>query len=259
MKLISPVLVIIVFLSHLSLSCVYGQSPADKKTEKDIKQILSSFRSYYQYENRYINLSKEYTAINESGSPLSRGKFLQALSGGRYLPVLIPTKTGKPQYKLYQLPQKTDKDIKSRLRQLGEQYYKYYKMEGSKLPDFNFVDLNGNSYTNRSTNNKTLILKCWFIHCVVCVQEMPELNKLVDKYKTRKDVLFLGLALDAKKDLKAFLSKTKFSYMVVPNMEKYINHLQISQFPTHLIVKNGRIFKVLDNADDLAAALNNPI
>ena len=100
-------------------------------------------------------------------------------------------------------------------------------------------------------------MKCWFIHCQRCVQEMPELNKLVQQYKNRKDIIFISLATDTNQELKKFLTKKTFNYSVVPNQKSYITDtLNISTYPTHIIInKKGTISKVVSDYKELSVAL----
>ena len=131
------------------------------------------------------------------------------------------------------------------------------EMEGKRLPDFNFTDIKGKPYNNYVMNGKIIVLKCWFIHCVRCVQEFPEVNKLVDSYKQKNDVLFISLATDSKAQLDSFLKTNPLNYAVIPNMEKYMSDsLKINEYPTHIVVdKKGIIIKVVNDVNDLVSFL----
>jgi peroxiredoxin len=133
---------------------------------------------------------------------------------------------------------------------MAEIEIKNLMFEGKKIPNFNFMDLDGKKYNYNNTTGKIIVLKLWFINCQTCIQEMPQLNGLVKKYSDRNDVLFLSLAFDNSKKLKKFLSKTTFKYAVVANKEKYIlETLQVNEFPTHIVLnKKGIIVKVLTSA-----------
>ena len=86
-----------------------------------------------------------------------------------------------------------------------------------------------------------------------CVKEFPELNKLVDEYHGRNDIVFISLALDTKENLLKFLEKKEFKYASVPEMKNYMDKkLNITQYPTHLLIdRNGKIMKVVNRIDDL--------
>lgn len=103
-------------------------------------------------------------------------------------------------------------------------------------------------------------LKFWFIHCVACVAEMPELNKLVEEYRDHKDVLFLSMAFDTKEQLLTFLKKTRFLYATIPVPEAYVlEEANVKLFPTHMILKDGVIQKAPINLRELVAALHEAV
>jgi thiol-disulfide isomerase/thioredoxin len=88
---------------------------------------------------------------------------------------------------------------------------------------------------------KIIVINFWFIECKPCNMEMPELNKLVEKYKG-KDVEFLAIALNDPSQLKSFLKKTDFNYQVLSIDEKDVAPLNITGYPTHLILnRDGQI------------------
>ena len=129
------------------------------------------------------------------------------------------------------------------------------------IPDFRFTDLNGKVYDKSSTKGKIVVLKCWFIHCVACVKEFPELNKLVDENQSRNDIVFISIAIDNKKDLQKFLNTKEFKYVVIPETENYMtSKLNISEYPTHFLIdKNGKILKVVNRIDELAPFLKKQL
>jgi thiol-disulfide isomerase/thioredoxin len=60
---------------------------------------------------------------------------------------------------------------------------------GKPFPVFSFKDLDDNLITNENLKGKIVVVKCWFIHCVACIAEFPEVNKMAMKYKDRKDIV----------------------------------------------------------------------
>jgi thiol-disulfide isomerase/thioredoxin len=102
-----------------------------------------------------------------------------------------------------------------------------------------------------------LVLKYWFINCVPCVEEMPELNQMLKRYRNRKDLLFVSVAMDGPAELRSFLLSHQFNYAVVPNQKTWLtNTMEARSYPTHIIVdKTGKIVKVVNTAHALQAAL----
>lgn len=103
------------------------------------------------------------------------------------------------------------------------------------LPAFATEDMNGNKIDTRQFAGKTVVVNLWFVNCPNCIEEIKQLNQLVDDYKGRSDVVFLGLAASSKNALDKFLVKNPFKYRIAPNSQMII----ISQFGTP--DKNGQI------------------
>ena len=125
------------------------------------------------------------------------------------------------------------------------------------MPDFEFKDILGNTYTPEDIKGKVVVINFWFMSCAPCIEEMPELNKLVEEYENNNDVLFLALTLDEKGSmLNKFLETNVFNYNIVPDSKDYImKKLQVPAFPTHIVLnKNSNvmlIFAWLDRVSKL--------
>jgi thiol-disulfide isomerase/thioredoxin len=114
--------------------------------------------------------------------------------------------------------------------------------DGEKFKGDKFTDINGNKYDLKTLSNKIYVINFWFINCPPCRQEMPELNKVVEKYKENKDVVFIAIALDSKYDINKFLKTSPFNYNIVENGKYYSDKYSVDGFPTHVIVgKDGLI------------------
>ncbi len=245
---------IVFFCALVYSSCT---SPKHGGPVEEPAHILSSFMNFWYYWNDNVKLSEGYIAYDENDSLISKAGFLKKLSSGEYLPLRLKSNDTLYYYKLYRLNDQTSEDIPRTIEQYGKLYYKYFQMEGKPLPGFNFVDLNGNLYNEESCKGKIVVLNCWFIGCHACVEEMPALNQLINVYKSRKDILFVSLAWDSQNKLKAFLTKTKFDFEVIPNKNHYLlDTLKVIEFPTDLIInKKGLIVNIMNDYDELEIAL----
>lgn len=192
--------------------------------------------------------SADFKALDTSSQPMERKEFLRELTTGNYLPVKIQTDDASLCYQLYHMDSNVDKNIGETIKNQAQITYRYVQYEGSSLPGFNFVDLHGNAYSAESTKGKIIVLNCWYIHCVPCNQEMPELNKIVDQVKNRNDIVFIGLAFDKADSLRQFLTQKEFKYAIVPEKENYLmNELGIVRYPTHIIInRQGKIVKIIE-------------
>ena len=253
MKISISLLFIFVQISTFS----YAQKSKNDSLQIQPKILLKDFQHWWNYTYKFVNLSSDFKALDSESKIISKEMFLKSLSTGNYIPLLISTNESPEVYKLYKLKPSDNSSIKSTVKDLGQTEYERFTREGTKIPKFNFTDLNGKIYTNQNTKGKILVLKCWFIHCGSCVAEMPALNLMVAKYRNRKDILFVSLAYDSKAQLKDFLYKKVFDYAVVPVKENYMEkQLKVTAYPTHFIInKDGIIKKIVDRQDRLAQAL----
>lgn len=245
----------------LSLSIVlhvFGQRSILEKPYESPAKILKSTMNLLYYNRDYIKLYQDFVGYDPAFHILNKEAFFKLFASGNYLPLRLISNKKAPCYMLYKTNVSVSNEIHSILQGWGELDYKYYKMKGKRLPDFEFTDLDGNIYNKKTTKDKILVLKCWYLACQTCRQEIPALNELVDHYKNRKDILFVSLAFDSKDDIKKFLAKTTFKYAIVPDKKNYLlKSLNILQYPTHLIInKQGFISNVVNNSDDLTDALN---
>lgn len=91
------------------------------------------------------------------------------------------------------------------------------KLVGQVAPDFTVTTLDGKTLTMSKLKGKVVILNFWFTSCRPCVEEMPDLNKIVAKYKGNEDIVFLApeiIANTTKADIEKFLKRQPFAYQI---------------------------------------------
>jgi hypothetical protein len=218
----------------------------------DAATISNDFGTWYNYTYTNIRLAQDFIGLDVDSTVMQKANFLEQLESGKLIPLKISLQRNLPVYKLFRT-QQLDKDIELTIKQMAATEKEHINMEGKALPTYDFKDLNGRHYNKATTLGKTLLLKCWFINCFACVQEFPELNKLVKSFQGKDDLLFVSLASDSNQALSSFLMKKPFSYAVVPNQGTYMSEqLGITAYPTHLLVdKSGKIVKVTNSIDDM--------
>jgi len=232
---------------------------ADDETVVNFNEVISDYNTWWSYHYYNINLSSDFIPVNTNSEIIDKDMFLKDLTSGNYIPLELKSNDSIPKYKLFKLPEDVLKSIVGTIKSTSEVTYKYFKMEGMKFPEFNFVDIDGNEHNNDQFKNKITVLKTWFIACVPCIQEFPELNRLVDKYSDNKKIQFVSLATDDKKPLEKFLKEKEFKYAVVPEQREFIQEtLNLNIYPTHIIVdQKGVIKKVVNKAPHMISYLEN--
>ena len=230
-------------------------SNANFQTERST--ILKDFNTWYHYTYFNVRLADDFIGLDTDSTIIDKSMFLAKLMSGDVVAFKVNTVKERPVYELFKLTSK-DKNIRVVIKQMATDELEHLKAEGSQMPNYYFSGLNGKVYSNSSTKGKIVVLKCWFIHCVACVKEFPELNKLVDDNKDRNDILFISLAIDSKEDLEKFLKKKEFNYDVIPDMESFMTEkLNISTYPTHLLIdREGKIIKVANKVEFLVPLIN---
>jgi peroxiredoxin len=120
---------------------------------------------------------------------------------------------------------------------------------GVDAPDFAAQTLNGTQLNLSSLQGKVVVLTFWSTKCAICHSEIPRLNQMVERFRSR-DVVFLALTTENEARLEPFLRKNPFRFDILPNsfgiLLKYADmdragNINIG-FPAHyLINRRGKI------------------
>ncbi|NIJ54461.1 TlpA family protein disulfide reductase [Dyadobacter arcticus] len=217
------------------------------------EMAMSDFAHFWSYYSNHVKFYKDFETFNTDSKPMPADSFMARYKTGEYVVLKYMARDTVIQYKLEKLKPNVEDNIKNQLRSQAFTDYNFYKKRGKPLDGLNFTDLNGKVYNPKNTLGKYVVMKFWFIGCVPCVEEMPELNEMVAKNKDRDDVVFLGIALDPEKALNKFLTKKRFDYHVIGNKNDYVmDTLKINQFPTHLVIdKEGKVMGLCNSSREL--------
>ena len=248
-------------ITLLFLFLVSCEEEKKKMTETDL--IFSSIKKdqakWYRYHKSNIHLASEFLPLDQAGDTIAKKEFLEALLTGDFIAMEIKSNTSEDTYRLFKLDEESDENIGVTITADTYPEYRHFMMEGKEFPDFEFTDLEGKTYSKDKLKGKTVVVKTWFIACKPCIEEMPQLNQLVEKYQDREDVVFLSLSTDPQQDLEKFLTTMDFHYRIVPDTGKFIKEkLGLSVFPTHIIVdENGIMRKVVNTAPEMISFLES--
>lgn len=128
---------------------------------------------------------------------------------------------------------------------------------GFKIPDFSFYTIDNKLLSIKDFKNKILVINWWATTCSPCIMEIPGFNKLVNKYKNNKDIIFIAIADDNIADLNKFLKSRPYKYQIALSNE-IIKKLMGSSWPRNIIVNckgeiiydetggNSEIYKYID-------------
>ena len=165
----------------------------DAKQEKDVENIIESFKSVMKPHGEDIMRFRDYWTLVEMLKII--GKYEEALQ-------------------LLQHLEKTEQEnpfIRSIFREIAmvheekgnaELSKAYFlkadpklEMIGKPAPDFSLTDINGNPISLKDYQGKVVLLDFWATWCGPCIAEMPNVKKI---YDTHKDMGFvvIGISLD---------------------------------------------------------------
>lgn len=234
-------------------------TPKTNASKLDFSKTLANYNTWKVYHKENIDLSTDFTGVDTNNNEVSKNKFIEALKTGNYIPVKLFNATYM--YQLYKIDQKADEKISKSIKKYANVALNYFLKEGTSFPDFNFEDINANSYTSKNTKGNILVIDCWFLKCPQCIAEIPMLNDLYDRYESHDNLIFFSLAFDTSEKTKKFLSTKEFRYPVVTNQKDFIkNELKVIEYPTHIIVdEHGAIKKMVNNADSLILTLDTMV
>ncbi|MFK8102065.1 MAG: TlpA family protein disulfide reductase [Saprospiraceae bacterium] len=202
---------VFLFLCNLICSTVWGQETMEE-----------------------LPITSETIFEDENGNSISFETFIELTSGTGY--VIEPT--------LEDGTLKSLKIIKSALAPAttkSNEFANPAELIDRAPPVFEATDLAGNYYHSNDLQGKVVVLKFWFIACPPCIEEIPKLNKVVEKYTTG-EVVFLAAALDGKAALKQFLQKQNFDYQILPEARDFAHSFNVLGYPTHVVI--NRLGKV---------------
>lgn len=106
-----------------------------------------------------------------------------------------------------------------------------------------FIKFDLNTLTNEKFNSEQLkgkptIINFWFTGCAPCIDEMPVLNKIREKYKG--DFNFIAITYEKREAVASFLEKHPFEFYHLVDAKDFINQLGVKTYPMNLFLdKNG--------------------
>lgn len=121
---------------------------------------------------------------------------------------------------------------------------------GTPAPDWELKDPAGKAMKLSDHKGKVVVLDFWGTWCPYCLQAMPSIQKLHDRYKD-KGVVVLGLDTenDAGADPAGFMRQKNYTYGLLLNAEKITKAYRVFGFPTlYVIGRDGKVALVEQGA-----------
>lgn len=129
--------------------------------------------------------------------------------------------------------------------------------KATQVYDFTAMDKDGKTVKLSDFKGKKVYINMWASWCGPCMREIPELEKVYQKYKNNKDIVFLSMTSpndaefknqspqDKSKDV--ILKKAKelgATYPVLFDVnDRFIINYAIRSFPTHILINSDGTFE----------------
>jgi len=193
---------------------------------------IYSQAEYYTTDGRKI-VSKE--TINEMITKM-KTKFSKIFDKEMFVNLVI-TETYKSHDSVIH---KVTFDIKDKKTVEASKNNPFLKFKNKSFPKFNLETLKGVKFNSESLKGKPTMINFWFTKCAPCIDEMPMLNKIAEKYKDKFN--FIAITYESKKDVEQFLIKHPFKFKHLVNAKSFTdNIIGINSYPANLILSDKNI------------------
>lgn len=128
--------------------------------------------------------------------------------------------------------------------------------EGKPAPVFTLKNLQGQNVSLQDFKGKVVLADFWGTFCIPCVEALPYLESLHQKYKTR-DFTVLGISVDEKSEpVHKVLRQAKASYPQLRATPKVWSAYKVNNLPALVLIgRDGRIIKRYGREADAKAML----
>ena len=137
---------------------------------------------------------------------------------------------------------------------------------GEAAPVFSSQALDGNVYDLDQLHGKVVVLTFWSTRCAICHSEIPNLNRVAERYRG-KDVVFLAVTMDNEAKVEPYLKRNPFNFNILPNsfgvMLKYADKDRSGNinmgFPAHFLISRKGLIAMRTDGWDKASNLDTQI
>ncbi|MCX8531691.1 TlpA family protein disulfide reductase [Chryseobacterium luquanense] len=121
---------------------------------------------------------------------------------------------------------------------------------GKHFPIENYKNKDGKNFTSDYLKDKPTFINFWSTTCEPCIEELPYLNKLRDKFENK--VKFIAITHDNKEKVDKFLIKHELNFQhITDSLKELQSYFKLIRNPmTFIIDKNGNIQEITGTIDE---------
>lgn len=118
-----------------------------------------------------------------------------------------------------------------------------YSLLGKKLPDYNLERQTGGNFSSNQLIDKPTIINFWFTECHPCLEEIPVLNYLKEKYGDKINTI--AITFEDRAKVLNYDKKFHFQFERLINADKYITQIGITSFPKIILLDKNNIVRYI--------------
>lgn len=128
---------------------------------------------------------------------------------------------------------------------------------GDMAPNINITDYILNAPNDKNFKNKFILLEFWATWCGPCLEEVPNLNKFQEKFKSKKDFVFISITNEKPDKALRTLKRIPFNSIVVSDQtgktfKSFIEDKDGSySIPKTILIDNRGIVKWIGSPNEL--------
>lgn len=112
-----------------------------------------------------------------------------------------------------------------------------FALKGKKMPGFLIKDFEGKKYSSEQMKGKLVLLDFWEVWCGPCIESMPKVQQLYEKYKS-KGLEVYGIVHEKEylSTAKQLIEKNKISFPMLLGTEASSKSFSIIAVPTYILI-----------------------
>ncbi len=111
---------------------------------------------------------------------------------------------------------------------------------GFRAPAFTILSLDGKKISLSDITSDVIVLNFWFTMCPPCIDEMPHLKALQEKFDPKK-VRVILLAADLQRNVERFIAGSYKAPLVALDVNGVAQKYKVEKFPETFILDKKRI------------------